>query len=84
MTDTSEWKIHRAFWRDGVIVVDFLAGNRQAMLSFERGANAADPSDEAREVIMLGGIEGPWHGRPIACVQGEVEAKRLLQQGGYA
>lgn len=76
-----DWDTYRTPVLDGNLVVEF-DGTKQAYLSFEHAMSPDDPTDDAKEVILLAPIQGSWPTREDAIVQCVKEGKRLLAERG--
>ncbi|MGQ4273639.1 hypothetical protein [Terrihabitans sp. B22-R8] len=76
------WDDDRSAFHDGVLIVEFTA-DTEAFLSLERAMSPDDPGDDAREVIMLGMVSGPWADRDEAVSRCKERAESLMAEAGY-
>lgn len=77
-----EWPPYKTAILDGELVVEF-EGTTQAYLSFEHAMFPEDLTDDAKEVILLTSLKGPWRTREVAIAHCVEEGKRLMREAGY-
>ena len=80
------WQDHTEKRHGGKFLIEFDDGvptPKQAFLSWSRPMSPDDPEDDAREVIMLGIVDGPWESRDAALAICLGKAEQLLADSGY-
>lgn len=83
MTTWHDYSIKR---HGGAFLIEFSGGDpkpHQAFLSWSRPMSPDDPDDDAREVVMLGPVDGAWDSRDAAVAACLAAAERLLAEAGY-